>query len=207
METILLASGNPGKLVEIQEILADLSHLQVEVLLPAALNLYLDILEDGNTYAENASRKALAYVKASGLVTLADDSGLEVDVLGGQPGIHSARYGGEPGMPAGTDASRRAFLINQLQGHPPPWQASFHCTVAVAHPDGRIFFTGGECPGRISSQERGEGGFGYDPVFIPEEENRSGLTMAELGMDVKNRISHRAKAVRAAFPLLVKILG
>jgi len=198
MPPILIASTNPGKLREFQEILAG---EDFDLLLPATLGIRLEVVEDGSTYAQNATKKALAYQKASGLVTLADDSGLEVDVLGGAPGLYSARY--SP-MPGATDADRRAHLLNNLNGLPRPWRAQFHCTVAVAAPGGVLELTEGKCPGEIIPEERGSNGFGYDPIFLLAER---GLTMAELDSEDKNRISHRALAVLAALPILYRLAG
>jgi XTP/dITP diphosphohydrolase len=193
MQKLLIASSNKGKLREIQAILGD---FPVELLLPAQIGLDLDVVEDGVTYAENASRKALAFSQASGLISLADDSGLEVDALGGQPGLYSARYA--PWENA-TDADRRRYLLQQLEGNPTPWTARFHCTLAIAVPQGKLYFAEGNCPGEIIPEERGTGGFGYDPIFyLPEFDQ----TMAELSMEQKNQISHRARAVRAAVPIL-----
>jgi XTP/dITP diphosphohydrolase len=197
MKQLLLASGNPGKLREIQALLVD---LPIELVLPAQLGLDLEIEENGETYRENASAKALAFSKASGLPSLADDSGLEVADLGGLPGLHSARF--SP-LPNASDGDRRAYLLNQLKNHPHPWSAKFHCTVALATPDGQIYFTTGECAGEIITEERGQEGFGYDPIFLIQG---LGKTMAELSMEEKNRLSHRAKAIAAAKPILARIL-
>jgi XTP/dITP diphosphohydrolase len=197
MKQLLLASGNPGKLREIQALLVD---LPIEMVLPAQLGLDLEIEENGETYRENASAKALAFSKASGLPSLADDSGLEVADLGGLPGLHSARF--SP-LPNASDGDRRAYLLNQLKNHPHPWLAKFHCTVALATPDGQIYFTTGECAGEIITEERGQEGFGYDPIFLIQG---LGKTMAELSMEEKNRLSHRAKAIAAAKPILARIL-
>jgi XTP/dITP diphosphohydrolase len=203
MLDLLIASNNPGKLREIQSILADLPSgwhsAWLKLLQPVDIGLHLDVQEDGQTYAENAALKARAFCHASQLVTLADDSGLEVDALSGQPGLHSARYAPQPGA---TDADRRAYLLHNLQGHPRPWTARFRCTVAISTPAGELYYTEGICPGEIIDQERGQNGFGYDPVFLLPE---LGLTMAELSMSEKNRLSHRARAVQAALPLLEKI--
>jgi XTP/dITP diphosphohydrolase len=202
MPKLLIASTNPGKLREIQAILAALPGWQpayLNLIQPAQLGLHLEVQEDGQTYAENAALKARAYCLASQLVTLADDSGLETDALGGQPGLHSARYAPQPGA---TDADRRAFLLHNLQGHARPWTARFRCTVALATPAGELYYTEGICPGEVIDQERGHNGFGYDPIFLLTE---LGLTMAELSMPEKNRLSHRARAVQAAVPLLEKI--
>jgi XTP/dITP diphosphohydrolase len=199
MEKILVASTNPGKLVEIKDLLGDLGR-RVELLLPAEIGLHLDVLEDGETYAENAALKARAYNQASGLLTLADDSGLEVAALDGKPGLHSARYSPKPNA---TDADRRAFLLKNLAGLPRPWKARFCCTVAIAAPDGSLHFSEGICPGEIIPEERGTNGFGYDPVFLLP---KLGKSMAELSMSQKNRLSHRARAIHGAIPLLEKLL-
>lgn len=198
MQTLLIASSNPGKLREFQSILQDLG---VKLVLPADIGVQLTVEEDGSTYYENARKKALAYCQASGLVTLADDSGLEVDVLDGAPGLHSARYSPLPGA---NDADRRAYLRQQLQGYPPPWNAHFHCTTVVAIPGGEHYTFEGNCYGEIIAEERGEHGFGYDPIFLLPDR---GLTMAELPEEEKNRISHRGRATLAALPTLKKIFN
>jgi XTP/dITP diphosphohydrolase len=192
---LLLATNNPGKL---REMFALLNDLPLELLSPQQAGIHLDVVEDGSTYAENASRKALAFSRAGGMLTLADDSGLEVDALHGEPGLYSARYMPKPGAP---DADRRAFLLQKLKGLPRPWLAHFHCTVALASPEGEVQFAEGNCPGEIIPQERGEDGFGYDPIFLISETSR---TMAELSMHEKNRLSHRAHAITAARPLLAR---
>ena len=198
MPSLLLGSENRGKLVEIRSILAGLA---VKLVLPGELGFHLEVEESGQTYAENAALKAQAYQRASGLVTLADDSGLEVDTLNGEPGIHSHRF--SP-LPQASDSDRRANLLELLHDKPRPWLARFRCVVAVAVPTGQVYFTEGECHGEIISDERGQNGFGYDPIFyIPEY----GVTMAELGRGVKNQISHRARAVRAAQSLLQRIFA
>lgn len=199
---LLIASTNRGKLREIQAVLSDLA---LDLILPADLGLNLTVAETGATYAENAALKARAYCQAGGLLTLADDSGLEVDALNGAPGLHSARFSPLPGA---TDADRRALLLDALAPLPTPagmpgWPAHFHCTVAIAQPSGAVHFTEGRCDGFIITEERGHGGFGYDPVFcIPEY----GATMAELPSEIKNRISHRARALQAALPILQELI-
>jgi len=197
MQRLLVTTGNPGKLIEIQSLL---DGLEITLLTPDMLGISLNVDESGDTYEENASLKASAFARASSLVTLADDSGLEVDVLGGLPGIRSARF--SP-LPKATDADRRAYLLDLLQGHPRPWLAHFHCTVAIATPEVRMYYAQGNCPGIVSPEERGTNGFGYDPIFLIPE---IGLTMAELSMAEKNRLSHRARAVKAALPILLAIL-
>lgn len=195
--SLLLATNNPSKLEEMRAILGGLA---IQLLRPADLGLALDVDEDGQTYAENAAKKARAFAQASGLVSLADDSGLEVDALAGKPGLYSSRFGRAPF----TDAHRRAFLLKQLAGKPRPWAAKFRATVAVASPDGSVKFAEGICPGEIIPQERGTGGFGYDPIFFIPEIN---ATMAELDMETKNRLSHRGQAVRNAMPILLECFG
>lgn len=191
---LLIATNNQGKVIELQEILAD---LPVELVTPAQIGLVLDVVEDGSTYAENASKKALAFAQASGLCSLADDSGLEVDALGGAPGLYSARYSPKPGA---KDADRRAYLLENLQGRPRPWTAHFHATIAIATPQGGLYFAEGDCPGEIIPEERGMGGFGYDPLFLLTE---LGRTMAELPPQEKKRLSHRGRAALAARPILL----
>ncbi len=196
MNKLLIATNNKGKVHEMRDLLKD---IQAELVTPADIGLTLEVDEDGKTYAENAMKKALAFAKASDLISLADDSGLEVDVLNGAPGLHSARYLPKPGA---TDADRRAFLLQNLKDEPRPWSARFRATIAIAIPGGNIELTEGKCEGEIVPEERGTGGFGYDPIFfIPE----LGRTMAELAMDEKNRLSHRALAILHAKPILKKI--
>ncbi|MBI9045467.1 MAG: RdgB/HAM1 family non-canonical purine NTP pyrophosphatase [Anaerolineaceae bacterium] len=202
MQKLLIATGNPGKLKEIQTLLDELPaewHQKVATLLPRDLDLYMEVEENGCTYAENAAIKAKAFCKASGLITLADDSGLELDALNGNPGLHSARFSPKENA---TDADRREHLLFHLKDKPRPWKALFRCTVAVAIPCGTVHYSTGECVGEIIPEERGEHGFGYDPIFLLPER---GLTTAELTEYEKNLISHRALAVRAALPILQKI--
>lgn len=194
---LLLASNNPGKLKEFLQIFQTLSF---ELLTPSEINLSLDIEENGSTYMENAALKVRAFAKASGLLTVADDSGLEVDALGGQPGIYSARYSDSPNA---SDADRRAFLLKNLSGKARPWTARFYCTIAICNPSGDIQYSEGICPGEIIPEERGIHGFGYDPIFLIPS---LGLTMAELPDYEKNRISHRARAGQAAVPILQSLL-
>jgi XTP/dITP diphosphohydrolase len=197
MLKLLIATNNPGKMVEIRTLLGE---RELELLTPAQLGIELDVLEDGKTYAENALLKGKAYASAAGLVTLADDSGLEVDALGGRPGLHSARYVDRPGA---TDADRRRKILEQLKGLPRPWRARFCCWVAVVDPQGQAQLAEGICEGEIIPEERGQNGFGYDPIFLIPE---LGKSMAELSMAEKNQLSHRARAVKAALPLLEKYL-
>lgn len=195
---LLLATANFGK---VREMRAVLSALPIEILDLRDLSLSLEVLEDGNTYAENAAKKALAYSAASGLATLADDSGLEVDALNGEPGIHSARYSN---IPNATDADRRAFLLHRLRGKPRPWTARFRCVLALAAPNRDMSFFEGVCEGEIIPDERGQGGFGYDPIFLLPSLN---LTMAELNMEQKNALSHRGRALQALLPYLTRLLS
>ncbi len=190
---LLLSTNNKGKLRELQAILAD---MPLELLTPADLGLTLDVDEDGSTYAENAAKKALAFARASGLTCLADDSGLEVDALNGAPGLYSARYSPKPGA---TDRDRRQFLLQNLADKPRPWTARFQATVAVAGPEGSVEWAEGICEGQIIPEERGTGGFGYDPIFLLAGMDQ---TMAELPEETKNRLSHRARAVEAARGIL-----
>jgi XTP/dITP diphosphohydrolase len=195
---LLIATNNKGKLNEIQAIL---ENLDIELISPADLGLEMEVVEDGKTYAENATKKALAFSQASGLTSLADDSGLEVDALDGAPGLHSARYST---LPNATDADRRATLLLNLSKKPRPWRARFRATVAIASPGRSVEIVEGICPGEIIPQERGTGGFGYDPIFLLESLDK---TMAELEMEEKNRLSHRGQAVRKAIPVLSELFG
>lgn len=196
---LLIATQNPGKRLEIQALLADIPDLRL--LIPSEIGIHLDVAENGDTYLENAAAKAKAFADLSGLLSLADDSGLEVDVLQGQPGVHSARFSPHPGA---TDADRRALLLEKLAVFPRPWVARFRCVVALAQPEGQIVFAEGVCPGEIIPQERGQNGFGYDPIFLLSE---TGRTMAELALVEKNTLSHRARAIHAAQPLLLQWMG
>jgi XTP/dITP diphosphohydrolase len=197
MSKLLIATNNPGKMVEIQALLGE---RKVELLTPAQLGIELEVVENGKTYAENALLKGRAYARAAGLITLADDSGLEVETLDGQPGLHSARYVNRPGA---TDADRRLELLEQLKGKPRPWRACFRCCVAVVTPEGKAELAEGACEGEIIPEERGQNGFGYDPIFLIPGVGKS---MAELSMVEKNQLSHRAEAVKAALPILEKYL-
>jgi XTP/dITP diphosphohydrolase len=196
MKKLLIASTNRGKQRELCELLAG---VPAELLFPQDIGLSLEVEEDGATYRENAGKKALAFAQAAQMAALADDSGLEVEVLGGEPGIRSSRYAGV----GADDPRRRAFLLQKLQMVPLPRKARFVCVIAVATPDGSVLFAEGDCPGEITLAERGSAGFGYDPIFQPEGYD---ITMAELPAEEKNRISHRARAAQAALPLLRKIM-
>ncbi len=194
---LLVATQNPGKVREFQTLLAPLN---ARICFPPDIDLHIDVPEDGNTYADNASQKALAYMRASGLLTLADDSGLEVDALDGAPGVHSARYA------SGHDVDRVETLLAHLRDVPMERRAArFRCVVVIASPDGETAHSAeGVCEGRIAFGSVGQGGFGYDPVFFLPEYN---CTMAQLSQEEKNRISHRARAVEAALPTLRNLLA
>ena len=187
--TILIASTNPGKLVELGALLND---LPLRLLLPADAGIRLHVEETGSTYAENAALKAAAYFQASGLVTLADDSGLD-----------SARFSPRPGA---SDADRRALLRQKLveTGSPRPWTARFRCVVTIAAPGRAMQFREGTIEGEIWPEERGSNGFGYDPLFYMPD---LGQTMAELPDEMKNTLSHRGRAVAQARAVLIDIFG
>lgn len=193
MRKLLFASENAGKIEEIQALLAG---LQLELVTPGGIGCTPPIEESGLTYGQNAAIKARVYTQATHLLTLADDSGLEVQVLGGEPGIHSRRFSPAPDA---TDADRRKLLLQRLKNQEPPWIARFRCVVAIATPQGRLYLAEGDCPGEIIPKERGTGGFGYDPIFLLPE---LGRTMAELSMQEKNQLSHRARAMQAIRPVL-----
>lgn len=216
MTHLLIATNNKGKIEELRDLLNDPI---IQLVTPADINIDLDVHEDGLTYAENAAKKAVAFAKASGLISLADDSGLEVDALDGAPGLYSARYGSPDGNKL-TDGERRKLLIQNLQSFPRPWTARFKATIAIAIPPNHVILsrspersegavkdlhlTEGMCDGEIIPEERGTTGFGYDPIFLFPE---LGRTMAELEMDVKNRLSHRARAVIKAKGLLITLMN
>ena len=186
MKKIIFATGNEGKMKEIRRILAD---PQLEILSLKDAGIHADIDENGKSFEENAMIKAEAICKMTGEIVLADDSGLEIDYLNKEPGIYSARYMGE-------DTSYRiknASLIERLAGVPDEKRtARFVCAIAAAFPDGTVKTTEGVIEGRIGYEERGENGFGYDPIFyVPE----FGCTTAELSEEQKNAVSHRGKAL------------
>ena len=189
---LLIASNNPGKIAEIRALFPAL-----EVTSPADCGLDIQVAEEGRTFFANAYLKASAFSAASGLVSMADDSGLEIDALGGAPGIHSARFGGK-GL---NDKDRCELVLGQLKGIPAARrQARFRCCIVVVGPDGRLISSQGTCEGRISRHPRGDSGFGYDPVFYLSSHQQ---TMAELPSEEKNRISHRATAIRLVGPGLL----
>ncbi len=197
MQSLLIGSLNRGKQAEFEALL---NGLDLQIVFPQAFFLKMEIEETGADYAENARIKAEAFARASQLWTLADDSGLEVEVLGGEPGPHSHRMAG----PGRTDADRRRLLLNRLETFPRPWTARFRCVAVLAGPSGGIFSSEGICPGQIIPEERGNGGFGFDPIFLVHGLDR---TMAELSLTEKNAVSHRARAVQAILPVLRQQLG
>ena len=187
MSRIIFATGNAGKMKEIKAILADLG---MDILSMKEAGVTIDIEENGSTYEENALIKARAVAALTGDIVLADDSGLEIDYLNGEPGVFSARYLGE-------DTSYRvknANLIDRLEGVPDEKRtARFVCAIAAVLPDGRELTTRATIEGRIGYEEKGEGGFGYDPIFFVPE---FGKTTAELTAEEKNQVSHRGKALQ-----------
>jgi XTP/dITP diphosphohydrolase len=188
-ETLLLATHNLGKGRELAQALAGLPYRLVTL---AEQGIRATIEEVGTTFEENAILKASAYAAMSGLLTLADDSGLEAAALGGEPGVHSARYGG----PSLDDAARNALLLERVRDLPPAQRtARFVCVIALAEPGGKPVVFRGTCEGTLALAPRGTNGFGYDPVFIPQGEQR---TMAELSPEEKAALSHRGKAIAQA---------
>ena len=196
---LVMATRNPGKIRELAALLADSG---VRLLSLADFPRLPEIPEEGATFAENAATKAMAVARLTGHPALADDSGLSVDALGGAPGVFSARYAQDRTSPRPpTDADNWGKLLDELKNV--PWNergARFVCELALAWPDGRrLLRARGECAGVIAFEPQGETGFGYDPVFwVPEY----GATMAQLGPEIKNKISHRARALAAFKDLL-----
>ena len=194
---VVIATRNPGKFREIKEILGPLG---LEVLSLRDFPEIPEILEDGQTFEENAVKKAAAISQQTGRVAIADDSGLAVDALQGRPGVFSSRYAGENA----SDADRYRKLLKEMGGVPEGQRgAAFMCSVAIASPNGKIEVVKGECRGKIALAPKGNHGFGYDPVFYFPE---LGKTMAELEPEVKNRISHRARALEKLKSILPKFL-
>ncbi|MBR6824959.1 MAG: RdgB/HAM1 family non-canonical purine NTP pyrophosphatase [Oscillospiraceae bacterium] len=185
----VLASNNAHKLEEIGKIL---STLGIEVVPQKELGISIDPDETGETFEENSYIKAKAVMDACGLPTIADDSGLMVEALGGAPGVYTARYGGEK---VRTDRERYEYLLKQMEGIPQEQRgAKFVTVITLLFPDGRKVVARGECPGRILFVAAGENGFGYDPVFYS---NDAGNSFALLPPEVKNSLSHRARALKA----------
>jgi XTP/dITP diphosphohydrolase len=194
---LLIATRNQGKKAEYAEILGDLSLGLVTL---DDLGIDTEVDETGSTYVENALLKARSYAQQAQTLTLADDSGLEVDALGGEPGVQSARYGG----PGASDEDRYRLLLQRLAGVPEEERtARFRCVIALVWPDGREELVEGTCEGLITREPRGSHGFGYDPVFFVPE---LGRTMAELPSEIKNCISHRARAAQKAHAILEQML-
>jgi XTP/dITP diphosphohydrolase len=191
---LVVASRNPGKVVEIRDML---DRPGWEVLGLADVG-DVGVKEDGDTFEANARRKARAVAKKAKTWTLADDSGLEVDALNGEPGVHSARYAGENA----TDQDRMKKLLDRMIAVPDENRtARFRCVICLVDPKGRAHTFSGKCEGRIAHHARGHAGFGYDPVFIPDGNSK---TFGELGLDVKCRLSHRARAMQKVVAYLRK---
>jgi XTP/dITP diphosphohydrolase len=196
MLKLLLATTNQGKLREYRHLLEGLPFTLVT---PTDDGIDITVDEKEKTFEENARLKATTYYRLSGLVTLADDSGLEVDALDGGPGIVSARFAGEQA----SDKDRIEHLLDRLKNVPREKRtARFRCVIAIATPEGRMELCDGECHGLIAFEPRGESGFGYDPVFYLPELDK---TIAELSLETKNQVSHRGKAARKAYRLLERL--
>jgi XTP/dITP diphosphohydrolase len=192
-QRLLIGSNNPKKRKELGEILEG---LDFELLIPADLGDFVEPEETGTTFEENARIKALYYAEQTGLPTLADDSGLMVDVLGGRPGVHSSRYAGAQA----TDLNNCEKLLDALAQVPDDERtARFMCCIVVVHEGSVVGTSEGACEGLILKEMKGRGGFGYDPLFLYEPE---ALTFAELPGESKNRISHRARALQGIRPVL-----
>jgi len=197
MKEAVIATRNEGKLREIKDILAPWS---LKILSLKDFPEIPEIIEDGSTFAQNAAKKAREVARQTGRLAIADDSGLVVDALQGRPGVFSSRYGGEEA----TDEERFQKLLAAMTGIPEgKRQAAFVCTIALATPQGKVELLEGRCRGQIAFAPRGEHGFGYDPIFFLPE---LGKTMAELDPEVKNRISHRARALEKLKELLPDLL-
>ena len=193
--TVLVATTNQGKAQEYQAMLAGLPYRFVSL---RDVGITQQVEETGDTIPDNAVLKAKGYAAMSGLLTLADDSGLEVDALGGEPGVRSARYGDRA-----TDEDRNRYLLSNLAGVPEEKrQARFRCVIAIATPAGQVETSEGVCEGSIVRAPRGDKGFGYDPLFLVAGDSR---TMGELPMVEKNRISHRGRAMEGARAILARM--
>ena len=196
LDKLLLATNNQGKARELKSLLRD---IPFEIVTPSEIGIDAEVKENVNSFEENAGLKASALAKQSGLLTLADDSGLEVDALGGEPGVLSHRYAGE----GATDEDRVRYLLTKLEGVPQEKRtARFCCSIAVATPEGEVELFSGECQGFITFKPKGTLGFGYDPIFYFPE---LGKTMAELPLAEKNQVSHRGKAASKAIELLKRL--
>jgi len=197
MPKLLLATSNPGKIKEYRFLLEGLGY-QITTLTEEGIAKV--VTESGSNYEQNARLKAISYAKLSQLIALADDSGLEVDALNGEPGVKSARFAGE----AAIDAEKVSLLLARLNDV--PWEqrtARFKCVIAIASPEGRTELCYGECHGMIAFEAKGKNGFGYDPIFLLPE---TGKTMAELPLEIKNQISHRVRASQQARQVLQRHL-
>lgn len=186
---IVLATLNPGKIAEISTILSDLG---IEIVSPDGLESeFPEVIEDGDTFAANAEKKALAVARWAGMPALADDSGLVVPALGGEPGVHSSRYAGEDGN---SEANMALLLERMKEVFEGERLAHFVCILVLAAPDGRTWQTGGRVDGLITFEKRGDGGFGYDPIFFYVPANK---TFAQMDIGEKNLVSHRHRALGA----------
>ena len=196
MRRLLLSTNNPGKVREFQEVLAG---LPLDIVTPASLGLQMEVPETGSTFAENAAIKARAYHEATGLLSLSDDSGLEVDALDGAPGVYSARYAG---LPDGAEKNR--YVLRRLAEV--PWEdrgGRYVCEIAVVDESGRLYRCRGVMKGKIALEPKGEDGFGFDPIFYVPRFRR---TVAQMPLELKNRISHRGRAGRKAREVLEKLI-
>ena len=189
---LVVASNNTGKIREYRDILEPMGF---QVFSQDEKQVHIEVEETGTTFEENAVLKAQAVYDRTGCCVISDDSGLSVDALNGDPGVHSARYAGMHG----DDAANNKKLIRNMQGIPKPWTAKFVCAIALVLPGGKEWVVRGECPGVIIEEARGTGGFGYDPHFLYEELNQ---TFAEISQEDKNRVSHRAMAMAKMLPIL-----
>ena len=191
---IVLASKNPHKLVEISKITEKFGF---ELVLQSQLGIDLDVEETGTTFEENSYQKAYAIMKATGMPALADDSGIAVDALNGEPGVYSARYGGDPTM---TDWDRLELLLKNTEQVPDGQrQAQFVCVITFVTPDGEVIQARGEIHGELLREPRGENGFGYDPIFYYPP---FGKTTAEISAEEKHQVSHRGQALRVFYEKL-----
>ena len=196
---LLIATHNQGKVQEYRHLLDD---LPLELVSLDDLGISEDVEETGSTFLENAWLKARTYSRIGGILTLSDDSGLEVDALGGQPGIHSARYGGEA---CRNDEDRLSLLLSNMKDVPWPRRtARFRCCIAICQPEGAELSVVGSVAGMIQYEPKGSEGFGYDPVFYLPSFAR---TMSELSMEIKNRISHRGDATVRAVRALDRLMA
>jgi XTP/dITP diphosphohydrolase len=194
---LVIATKNKGKIAELQ---ARLQGLPVEVVSLGNFPGMPEVIEDGLTFRENAQKKAEATAAHTGLLSLADDSGLVIDAIGGEPGVYSARYAG-----AGADDDRNMDLVlEKLEGVPAQKRsARFVCDLALAIPEGSVVHTEGVCEGMIAAAKKGSSGFGYDPIFIVPE---LGVTMAEIPLEIKNTLSHRSRAIDLMVPIIRKLV-